>query len=68
MSNKSALTTVFMQAFKSLPKKQRDAFLEELLKEEEYREDLIDLAIIESRKKEPKRPLREYLAEKKAKR
>ena len=56
------MAEVFMQAFKSLKKKDKDDFFEKLLKVKEYREDLIDLAIIEARKKEPKIQLREYIA------
>ncbi len=63
----SGLADVFIQALGSLKKKERDEFLEKLLDIKEYREDLIDRAIIEMRKNEPKRPLRDYLAERKKK-
>jgi len=59
------MAEVFIQAFKSLRKQDRDAFFEKLLEIKEYKEDMIDLAILESRKNEPRRPLREYLAKKK---
>lgn len=64
MPVKNAQAEIFIQAFKSLRKKDKDAFFERLLDIKEYKEDLIDLAILESRKKEPRRPLRDYLASK----
>lgn len=50
-------------AFRRLPVRQRDVFLGELVKNRSVREDLMDLAIAESRRKEPSRPLREFLSE-----
>ena len=61
------MAEIFLQAFESLKKKDKDAFFERLLDVKEYKEDLIDLAILEARKKEPRRPLRDYLAERKKK-
>ena len=65
MPQTQAIARVFMQAFKSLPYQERESFLGELVKTKKYREDLIDLAIIEARRNEPSRPFREYLAERK---
>ncbi|HAX61597.1 MAG TPA: hypothetical protein DCX95_03425 [Elusimicrobia bacterium] len=63
MSQTQAIVRVFMQAFKSLPYQEKESFLGELVKNKRYREDLIDIAIIEARRSEPSRPFREYLAE-----
>lgn len=56
-----ATAEVFWIAFRALPKKEKDAIIEKLLEEQEFLEDLIDLAIIEHRKIEPSRSLDEYL-------
>jgi hypothetical protein len=60
-----AMAKVFMCAFKALPYEERSSFLAELVKSRRYREDLIDLAAIESRRNEPSRPFSEYLEERK---
>ncbi|MCL4536388.1 MAG: hypothetical protein M1610_02185, partial [Nitrospirae bacterium] len=57
----------FWTAFRALPKKQREAVIEKLLKDKEFMEDLIDIVIIEQRRKEPSRSLDEYIAERKRK-
>lgn len=63
MSPKEATAEVFFTALKALPKAQRDAVIARIAKDRAFREDLRDLAIFESRKKEPSRPFREYVAE-----
>ncbi len=62
MSTAEATSEVFMTAFRALPKKAREAVLEKMLGDKEFREDLIDAAIIEQRRKEPSRPLEAYLS------
>ena len=62
-TTQTATVQVFLKAFHGLTKSQRNVFLEELLREKAYREDLLDLATIEARRHEPGRPLRQYLAE-----
>ena len=47
--------------------KDRDAVFVRLLEDQRFREDLLDLATIEHRRREPARPLRQYLAERKHK-
>lgn len=64
MTTAEATSEVFWTAFRALPKKQREAVVERLLKDKEFMEDLIDIVIIEQRKKEPSRSLDEYLTEK----
>ena len=63
MSAKEAKAEVFWMAFKGLTKKEKRFVVEKLLKDREFVEDLIDMAIIEQRRKEPSRPLKDYLAE-----
>lgn len=65
MSAKEAKGEVFWMAFRSLTKKERQSVIERLLKDKEFMEDLIDMAIIEQRRKEPSRPIEDYLAERK---
>ncbi len=65
MNTKEAKAEVFWMAFKGLPKKERQSVIERLLKDTEFMEDLIDIAILEQRREEPSRPLEDYLAERK---
>lgn len=58
-----ATAEVFWTAFHHLPKSERAAVVERLLQDPEFREDLIDIALINQRRDEPSRPLSEYLAE-----
>ena len=67
MTTAEATSEVFWTAFRALPKKQRGAVLEKMLKDREFVEDLIDTVIIEQRRKEPSRSLDEYLAARKRK-
>lgn len=67
MTATEAIAEVFWTAFRSLPKKEREAVIEKLLRDREFVEDLIDIAIIEQRKNEPSRTLDEYLADRKRK-
>jgi hypothetical protein len=67
MTTAEATSEIFWTAFRALPKKQREAVIEKLLKDKEFMEDLIDIVIIEQRRKEPSRSLDEYLAERKRK-
>ena len=67
MTSVKAMSEVFLAAFRILPKKQKEAVLEKLLKDKEFMEDLIDIVIIEQRRKEPSRRLDDYLADRKRK-
>jgi hypothetical protein len=58
-----AKADVFWMAFKGLRKKERQSFIERLLTDPEFMEDLKDIATIELRREEPSRPLEDYLAE-----
>jgi len=68
MKTAEATSVVFWTAFRALPKKEREAVVERMLRDKEFMEDLIDIAIIEQRRKEPSRSLDEYLADKRKKR
>lgn len=61
MKARGATAEVFLTAFKTLPKKEQDIFLAKLLKDRKLREDLIDVAIAESRSKDRSRPFRDFL-------
>jgi len=65
MAAREAKAEVFWMAFKGLPKKERRSIIEKMLRDKEFMKDLIDIAILEQRCKEPSRPLEDYLAERK---
>jgi hypothetical protein len=62
MSVIEAKAEVFWMAFSTLPRREKQSVIERLLKSTEFREDLIDMAILEQRHDEPSRPLKDYLA------
>ena len=68
MGRAEALAEVFLTAIRSLPRADRDRVLRGLVKDRTLRRDLMDLAIIEERRKEPSRPFRDYLKERQARR
>jgi hypothetical protein len=63
MTKTEATAEIFWTAFRVLPREDQRAVLQRILKNESLRRDLMDLAIIEDRRKEPVRPLREYQEE-----
>ncbi|MCB1325691.1 MAG: hypothetical protein H7A21_13800 [Spirochaetales bacterium] len=63
MGEAEATAEVFITAFKALPQESRDRFLAYLAQDPELLEDLMDLAVIEQRRSEPSRPLREVLGD-----
>jgi hypothetical protein len=46
----------------------REAVVDKMLGDKEFREDLMDAAIIGQRRKEPSRPLEEYLSDRRKRR
>lgn len=60
-----AETTVetLWKVFCALSKKERAVIMERLLADSDFREDLIDMAIVKQRAKEPSRSIEEYLAQ-----
>ncbi len=66
MTKQQASAEVFWQAFTALSKKAQSGVLEKFLSEKDFLEDLVDIAIIEKRRKEPTLKLNDYLTSKKA--
>ncbi len=63
MTKIAATAEVFTLAFRSLPKAERAAVVSRLLSDPEFREDLIDLALMAQREDEPSRPYEEFVQE-----
>lgn len=63
MTDSEARAAVFVRAIKSLKGSERAAVLAGIVDDRSLRRDILDLATIAERRKEPSRPLREYLAE-----
>ncbi|MCL4501765.1 MAG: hypothetical protein M1438_07895 [Deltaproteobacteria bacterium] len=63
MFSEEARAEVFWMAFKGLPKKEKQLVVQKLLQDQEFMEDLMDIAVIEQRRSEPSRPLKKYLTE-----
>lgn len=54
---------VYLMALRSLSKAEKEAVIAHLLEDPELREDILDLAVMKQRQKEPSRPFREYLSD-----
>ncbi|OHB91076.1 MAG: hypothetical protein A3D89_00230 [Planctomycetes bacterium RIFCSPHIGHO2_02_FULL_52_58] len=63
MKTKGATAEVFLTAFRTLTRKEQDIFLSTILKDKRLREDLIDIAIAESRARDKSKPFRDFLKE-----
>ena len=63
MTEAEATAEVFWTAFKVLPRAEQQAILRRIVRDQNLRHDLIDLALIEERRDEQSRPLRDYLKE-----
>jgi hypothetical protein len=61
MTKTQATAEVFWTAFTALPAAEKSAVIQHIIRDENLRRDLMDLAIIEERRNEPERPIREYL-------
>ena len=66
MTTSEATAEVFLTALRALSDEQRQAFFAGLADDEQFGEDLVDLARLLDRQDEPARPFREYLAERKS--
>lgn len=64
MTASEATAEVFWTAFRALPKKEREAVVAKLLRDKEFIEDLMDIVILEERRREPSGSLDEYLSHK----
>jgi hypothetical protein len=60
MTKTEATAEIFWTAFLGLPLAEQRAILKRFIQDEKLRRDLIDLALIEERRDEPSRSLREY--------
>ena len=58
----AATADVFLTALKALPKAERDAVLVRIARDKSLARDILDLALISKRQREPSRPFREYLS------
>jgi hypothetical protein len=67
MTSAQATAEVFWTAFVAMSAKERQAFLERLIADPRVRDDLLDAALIEERRDEPTRPLKEVLARSRSK-
>jgi len=63
MATRTVTAETFWMAFQALSSPEQRSVVERLLQDRDFREDLVDIALIENRRDEPSRPLREYLAE-----
>lgn len=65
MTVQEAQAEVFWMAFKALHKKEREAVVSRLLSDEEFREDLMDIALIAQARHETGEdmPLQDYIAQ-----
>lgn len=61
MRAQGATAEIFLTAFKTLTKKEQDIFLSEVMKDKKLREDVIDIAIAESRSRDRSRSFRDFL-------
>ena len=61
MTKTEATAEVFWTAFRGLPRQDQQAVLRRIVQSSRLRRDLMDLAVIEERRAEPARPVREYL-------
>ena len=63
MSGAQATAEVFVTAFKSLKRREREAVLGRLLADAELSEDLADTLALEARRREPRHSFRQTLRE-----
>lgn len=68
MTKTEATSEVFWTAFRSLSKRARVAVIEKMLRDKDFREDLIDIVTIEQRLNEGSVPFEDYLKKQKRKR
>lgn len=65
MTEVEATADVFLMALKALPKSERDAVIVRIAQDRSLARDLLDLATIAQRRREPSRPFAQYLADRK---
>ena len=62
ITHTQATAEIFLTAFYALSKRDQTTVVQRLLEDQEFLEDLMDVAVLEQRRHEPSRPLTEYLA------
>jgi len=64
MNPKEVTAEAFWTAFKALSKKEQEAVITRLIQDDDFVENLLDIALIEEARREPGQdiPLREYIA------
>lgn len=67
MTRQQATAEVFLTALKGLPKKERDAVVAKIAMDKTFARDILDLATIRARNKEPARRFRNTIKSKKRK-
>ena len=63
MTEIEATAEIFWTAFKVLPRAEQQMIIHYIVTDQNLRHDLMDLALIEERRNESSRPLRDYIAE-----
>lgn len=63
MAKARAVSQVFWLAFQSLPSTERRAFVERLMQDSAFREDLLDISLILERQNEPSCAYEEFADE-----
>lgn len=66
MSKATVIADGLVDMLKALPKAQRNAVIVRIAQDEEFAEDILDLATFASRRNESSRPYREYRESRKA--
>ncbi|MBN1902816.1 hypothetical protein JW926_15950 [Candidatus Sumerlaeota bacterium] len=61
MTSKEKTAEGFVSVLKALPKAQRNAIIVHIARDKEFAHDILDLATIETRRKESSRPFHHYL-------
>ena len=56
---------VDLMALQSLSKAEKETVIARLLEDTDLREDILDLVLIQQRQREPSRPFRDYLTDRK---
>jgi hypothetical protein len=67
ISTNDAIAEVYWTAFHALPKREREAVINRFLESSAFMEDVMDMSVIKERQKEPSRPLKAYITERKRK-
>jgi hypothetical protein len=64
MKTTQSKAEIYLMALESLSAADKKKIIAHLLEDEELREDILDVALIQQRKGEPARPFNQFLAEK----